>query len=316
MKETPAPSSPSLAVSLEKLSSSILDRIKRPLLAICVAGFLLIEWHLLPGEWLFHEGKARQIMLSILTLLGGVMVYVIFDTQKAVEAVSRNIASLRQSFKGTLNLLSSMEDLSRELNSVKPNEKIVMCHLALNLEQSWDYIRRHFLEHKNLKDIEVYLLMLPKDPKELQSASPHPVPEEVERWSKSVEAKVKAIERSLNELKPFLERDRRKLKVLIKHYRMVPMVHGYSASGHLRYYYFSFCRWVRSDEEPKYWTYDWGEDDYHKFIGDPNDLAFGDLAKVFDGQFHFLWATSGDPSVNFYHGREADADHSKIPTYD
>jgi hypothetical protein len=316
MKETPTPSSPSLAVSLEELSSSILDRIKRPLLAICVAGFLLIEWHILPPEWLFHEGKARQIMLSILTLLGGVMVYVIFDTQEAVETVSRNVASLRESFKGTLNLMTSMEDLSRELNSVRPNEKIVMCHLALNLEQSWDYIEEHFLQHKNLKDVEVYLLMLPKDARELESASPHPVPDEVERWCKTVEGKVTTIERSLEKLRPALEKDRKKLKVLIKHYRTVPIVHGYSCMGRSRYYYFTFCRWVPSDIKPKQWPYQWGEHDYHKFIGDPDDLAFGDLAKVFDGQFHFLWATSGDPSVNFYHGREADADHSKIPSYD
>lgn len=316
MKAKPAPNSRFSTAGLDNLPSSVLDRAKRALLVFCVVGFLLIEWHILPAEWIWHGGRPRQIILTILVLLAAVIIFVIFETREAVEAVSRNVANLRQAFKGTLNLVASMEDLSRELNSVKPNEKIIMCHLALNLEQSWDYIKRHFLEHRNLQDMEVYLLMLPKDPKELQSNSPYPVPAEVERWCMSVEAKLKAIERSLNELKPVLQRDRKKLKVLIKHYRMVPIVHGYSATGRFRYYYFSFCRWVRGDGDPKYWTYEWGEDDYHKFVGDPNDLAFGDLAKVFDGHFYYLWATSGDPSVEFYYGREPDADHSKIPQFD
>ena len=72
-----------------------------------------------------------------------------------------------------------------------------MFHLALNLEQSWDYIKKHFLEHRNLTDVEVYLLMLPQDPAELQSPSPHPVPATVEKWCKAVERKLNEIEQSL-----------------------------------------------------------------------------------------------------------------------
>ena len=316
MERKPAPNSRFSTAGLHNLASSILDRAKQPLLIFCVVGFLLIEWHLIPAEWAWHEGRPRQIVLSVLVLLIAVIIFVIFETHEAVDAVSRAVANLRQSLKGTLNLLSSMEDLSRELDSVKPNEKIIMCHLALNLEQSWHYIKRQFLEHRNLNDIEVYLLMLPKDPKELQSNSPHPVPDEVERWCYSVEAKLKAITRELDELKPVLEKQRKKLKVIIKHYRVVPIVHGYSAAGRLKYYYFSFCRWVPGGGEPKYWTYEWGEDTYHKFVGDPKYLAFGDLTEVFDGHFHYLWATSGDPSVEFYSGTEPDADHSRIPQFD
>lgn len=311
-----SPNSRFSTAGLHNLSASILDRAKRALLLFCVVGFLLIEWHILPAEWIWHDHRPRQIILTILVLLAAVIIFIIFETHDSVDTVSKKIASLQQSFKGTLNLVGAMEDLSRELKGVRPNEKIIMCHLALNLEQSWDYIRRHFLEHRNLQDIEVYLLMLPKDYKQLQTNSPHPVPTEVERWCASVEAKIKAIQRSLNDMKPILQRDRKKLKVIIKHYRTVPIVHGYSASGRFRFYYFSFCRWVRGEGDPKDWAYDWGEDDYHKFVGDPNDIPYGDLAKFFEGQFSFLWATSGEPSVQFYYGRDKDLDHSTIPRFD
>lgn len=313
MDEKSAPDSPFANIHN---SYSILARGKKILLGICVIGFVLIEWNILQPEWIWEGQRPRQIILSILVLLATVIILIIFETNDAVSGVSRNIASLRQTFKGNLNLVGAMEDLSRELKSVKPGEKIIMCHLALNLEQSWNYLKRHFLEHRNLRDIEVYLLMLPKDHRELKSNSQHPVPTEVENWCGTVEKKIKAIERDLNDLKPVLGREGRKLKVLIKHYRMVPIVHGYSVFGHFRYSYFSLCRWVRGDGAPKDWAYDWGEDDYHKFVGDPNDLPFGDLAKFFEGHFHYLWATSGKPSVQFYHGVDPDTDHSKVPRFD
>ena len=49
---------------LHKLASSILDRAKRALLILCVLGFLLIEWHIFPAEWAFHEGFPPTVLLT------------------------------------------------------------------------------------------------------------------------------------------------------------------------------------------------------------------------------------------------------------
>ena len=301
---------------LHNLASSILDRAKRALLILCVLGFLLIEWHIVPAEWAFHEGKPRQIILSVLVLLAAIIIFVIFETHETIEKVWQNVAGRVPSSDRALNLMDSMKDLSKELDRVKRHEKIVMCHLALNLEQSWDYTIQHFLEHKNLKDMEVYLLMLPKDAGELEVNPNHPVPHDVATWCKTVEGRLKVIDSTLKGLRPALERDKKKLKVLIKHYRTLPMIHGYSAAGRSKRYYVAFCRWLRNDEtSPQFWRYDWGENNYHKIVTDIAEPNTQDLGNIFDGHFAYLWATSDAPSIEFYCLRKPDR-HSNLPSFD
>jgi hypothetical protein len=317
MNAKPVHSSRFSTAGLHNLASSILDRAKGALLIFCVVGFLLIEWHIFPAEWALEEGKPRQIILSLLVLLTAIVIFVIFDTHEEVEKISTNVAGEGQSSDRALNLIDSMKDLSNELNTVKRDDKVVMCHLALNLEQSWDYTIEHFVAHKNLRNMEVYLLMLPKDVGEIQVNPNHPVPHDVATWCKTVEGRLKVIDSTLQGLRPTLQRDGKRLKVLIKHYRMLPVIHGYSAAGRAKQHYVAFCRWLRNDAAPPlYWRYDWGENNYHKIVSDEAEPNLQDLANIFDGYFAYLWATSGDPSVEFYYGLKPDADHSKLPMFD
>jgi len=317
MNKEPVHNSRFSTAGLHNLASSILDRFKRALLIFCVLGFLLIEWHIFPAEWALEEGKPRQIILSLLVLLATIIIFVIFDTHEEVENVSKIVGGEAQSSDRALNLIDSMRDLSSELNTVRRDEKVVMCHLALNLEQSWDYTIEHFLAHKHLRNMEVYLLMLPKDAQEIQINSAHPIPHDVATWCKTVEGRLKVIDSTLQGLRPALERDGKKLKVLIKHYRMLPMIHGYSAAGRAKRHYVAFCRWLRNDAAPPiYWRYDWGENNYHKIVSDKAEPNLQDLANIFDGHFAYLWATSGAPSVEFYCGVDPDPNPSQLPMFD
>jgi hypothetical protein len=311
--ETDAPGPRPGRPDLHHVGTSILYRAKHVLLALFVGGFLLLEWHIVKPEWVLEEGLPRQIALTVGVLLMAVTLYLLFDMFDTVEGVSKNVSRLLQkSVVGTHSLRDSTLDLYKELKSVKPDDKVVMFHLALNLVQSWDYIEKHFLKHPKLKNIELYLLMLPKDADQIVGG--HPIPGDVRIWCTAVANSVKQIQSSLEALQPEMEQAGKKVLVLIKHYRVVPVVHGYSVEGRSRHHYVSFCRWKsRVGKPPEDWPYDWGEDTYHKVVSEAGDLALGDLANVFDGHFAFLWRTSGDLAVNFSCLREPVSDDDQWP---
>ncbi len=321
---------PSLQTQLLKYLlriSSVRDSVRRVLLGLCVLIFILFEWHIIPPDAITHEGLGRQIILSLLVVFGAFVVELLFDTRQSIEkashdvsglvqtadgvsndlkvlhqtvrGVSKNVSRLKQNVSSDLqDLLRCIENLSQALRDVRPEDRLIVKHLGLNMEQAWSYLRKDILGQKMVKKIELRLLMLPNDAAEIIRHSNHPVPADVVRWCMTVKEKIQTIEESLKTDRQRLGDDRR-VQVIIKQYRTLPIFHGFSISGPFEACCLSVCRWKRSEVFPGNWEYDWGEFSYHTIWGNAADESAADLAAIFDAHFEYLWATSGEPVVSF-----------------
>lgn len=81
----------------------------------------------------------------------------------------------------------------------------------------------------------------------------------------------------------------KKIKVEIRRYAEIPTIHGFSLiskkSGRIATY-LSFCRWNDRGTDLK-----WGEKNYRRIIGEPNDQPSKDMIAIFQGTFAHLWAS-------------------------
>lgn len=274
---------------------------RRVLVWLFVALFIVFEWNLLPAEWLLKPGLPQQIALSLLVLLAASLVELLIDTRNSVEQVSEEVDSLvADSDIRTYGLHETARELAEHLETLRNDEHIIMEHLGLNLEQSWDYLRDYFLEMPNLKHVTLRLLMLPSSSADIKMHPRHPVPNDIKIWCKSTGQRIAQIDQFLRSEQDKLMQKGRELRVTIKQYRTVPVVHGYSvAIGDSKLYYVSFCRWRPSGSEPQHWPYDWGENCYHRITSGTSEKAIRDLASIFDGHFQYLWQSSGSPVLDF-----------------
>jgi hypothetical protein len=252
--------------------SSIRLMARRFILGSFVVLFILFEWHFIPLEWFEHDGRARQVITTALVVLAGGIVEILFDTWRAVGRLSKEIKAVSSNFFIPLRpLRECTRDLAEKLHSVKPGERVLIDHFGLDMQHAWDFVKRDILNHSKLKDVEIRILMLTDDNKELGT-----VPVEVRRWCANVP-------NSLEAIKDSLEKEQRRLKIEIKQYSVLPTIHGFSVSQPIKVRYISFCRWKGP-------AYIWGEDSY-RTIGDTTDPTLKDEADIFEGNFEYLWST-------------------------
>ena len=96
------------------------------------------------------------------------------------------------------------------------------------------------------------------------------------------------------------------LRVEIRSYSELPVVHGFSLVKPLVARYVSFCRW---EHTANVLDYGWGIDKYRRIAGAPTDPSLRDLADVYDGMFRHLWETGSRQA-------DTDVDHEGVLALD
>jgi hypothetical protein len=260
------------------LSSTRL-KARRFILWLFVVLFILFEWHLIPLEWLEHDGRLRPIITSILVVLSGGVVELLFDTRRAVGRLSKEFKAVSSGFSTPLRpLRECTRDLHEKLDAIKPGERVLIDHFGLDMQHAWDFVKRDILSHPKLKDVEIRILMLTDDSKKLGA-----VPVEVRHWCSNVPNSLAAIKTSLENEELAISREQKRLKIEVKQYCVLPTIHGFSVSQPIKIRYISFCRWKGQE-------YIWGEDSY-RTIGDTTDPTLNNEADIFEGNFEYLWST-------------------------
>lgn len=287
--------------------------IRSILVWLCVGIFILVEWHLIPEEVLRNK-IIERVAVSIFVLFGASVVELLFDIRRATHDTKRKVGDLlNRSEAQTESLIASTTELAGYLKNLGKDDHVLMEHIGLNLQQSWNYLRDQFLDLPNLKHVDLRLLMLPGSADEIKMNARHPIPRDVVDWCKSTDLKIRQIGVFLEDERASFAAQGRHLKITIKQYCVLPVVHGFSVTtGKTRIHYVSFCRWRASSAPPELWAYDWGENRYHRIFSQDRENSIADIGRVFDGHFNYLWASSGDPALQYY--SDAPVSPKEIPS--
>jgi hypothetical protein len=273
---------------------SVASKVRYGLLLLGVLAFILLELHIVQMESLFDEGRPNRITIIYFVALAAILIEVIFDTRRSVEKVVVSVKKLADNSSiGLKDLKFCTQDLALKLANLNPDQRIVMNHIGLSLDQSWSYFRDEFLVNRRLKNVNLRILMLPPSASEIEINSKyHPLPKKVFSWCNRAKDTLDEIKDYLEEVGPQIEQEGRRFQVEIRQYRFLPSIHGFSVAEPLEVHYLSFCRWKPSRRKPEEWDYDWGEESYHIVSCDTTDTAITDLANIFDSYFEYLWVTS------------------------
>jgi hypothetical protein len=288
-----------------KFASYIPKAIRYILLSLTILGIILFEGHMLQPDDLLKEGIGRKFMTFYLILLVISVVTSIHDTRKSAEKLSERVGKLIEPSEKLYHLKDCTEDLARRLSRLRPNQRVVMKHIGLSLEQSWGYFEQEFFRVMNRKQVELYILSLTGDSRKI-TANKRPAPINIARWCGSTPLMLSTIRTYLNTHKQRMIENNLNVTAEIKQYSMLPIIHGFSVSGAFNAHYISICRWTPEQPgAPEEWIYEWGEDCYRMLTSEIQIPEVKDLAEVFDGYFQYLWETSGEPVFPTFKSHES-----------
>ncbi|MBI3796956.1 MAG: hypothetical protein HY268_08315 [Deltaproteobacteria bacterium] len=287
-------------VQFKEIWQKIIFKGRRFLTWFYALASLAYIWHIIPPEWLV-EGPIRQIAITLLVVLFVGVLELFLETRELVENVDKEINALERILSPEVyNLRECIQDFSKVLKNTHPKDRIVMSILGLNLEHALAYMKRYIFKQPTHKNIYLKILLLPEDPKDIKMHPNHQLPKIVAAWCSNMKFYIQQVEKSANDQKSLMKNEGIQLRIEIKQYRVLPILHGFGISDPSNHtYYVSFCRWKPSKQPVEDWDYDWGEDSYHKVASDTKGAAAQDIASIFTGYFEYLWVTSGEPVVVF-----------------
>jgi hypothetical protein len=223
-----------------------------------------------------------SIVLVLVLFLSEQMHHAHSEIERQLITQDQRIEQLTKNAQRRLfGLRECVEDLSERLRAVGPGETVVMEHFGLDLTYAWQYFYALFREHPNLSRVDYRLLIISDDPDRILGAN-----DEVRSWSDNVRRTMRDnISRDVASVRQQLQKQGRRLDFEMRMYEAVPALHGFRVVAPIKVCYLAFCRWGGDDYE----RYEWGEPQYHRIVGVPQDAVERDLLAIYDGCFQHAW---------------------------
>ena len=254
---------------------------------------------------IFHfieiPGWGEKAFFSAITLVGLGVVFQVFQiasntedvaeelsrVKKRLELVEGNVTQLVENFSpGLIQLTDCVNALKKDAERQGPIANLVVDWLGLDMMRSWSYVKDVVLSNPNITKSHLRVLMIaPK-----WSHDPPWVPSDVQDWRENSARMLLKIRDWFENDLPEIRASGREVRIEIRLYDRLPIVHGFRVKEPLRVWYMSFCRWTGKG----YKAYDWGEKSYRKITVDHLTPTSRDLVEIFNGQFEHLWESSSE----------------------
>jgi hypothetical protein len=225
--------------------------------------------------------------IGLATALAVLCAHLLLDIRQATERL--NVA-LQARTETLFDLNAAAGYLANDLRGLNPGETVKIDHLGLDMYNAWPRVL-DWLRHPVRVGVEVRFLMLTGASDRL----PGRVPAEVAHWCQNVDESLRVIRQWLHLEGPALLKSGRPIRIRVKQYAEVPVLHGFAVAEPFRVTFVSLCRW----EGATWDIYSWGERTYHRVSEIARDRHERDLADVFRARFEHLWNTSGDPVIDW-----------------
>jgi hypothetical protein len=281
--------------------------------ALCV--FLvptLVRFHILPTE--FSLLRSEELMLLIVTALGLVTLEYITEARKGIIAqFKRNVRDVAETVSPKVyRLVDCIRDLRLRLAELNPEARLTIRHIGLDMHVAWQYVRDEILTKCPRGGETAYeLLVVSSDDgaelKKVLGGLSETVTNQVTEPGAhlanptcahyepaSVSAMRQSVARNLGTIKTDLEVGRHLypgLRLTIRMYRDIPVIHGFTTDQPEKTYYVCFCRWRGEN-------YEWG-DKYYKIGEAPEGSSARDLREIFDNYFTHLWGQACEEVYTF-----------------
>lgn len=214
------------------------------------------------------------------------------EVQGDVRQQAKTVEAMRQTLymSGQLcSLETAMVDLDPRLERVGKGEEVKIDQLGLNMSQAWERLGKVIRHLVVAKRARVHFRLLILGRKAASGISPDetvqvPLPQAVEEWLESADAKRRAIEADLRHLANASEG---RLTYDVRSYRDLPIVHGTCIGSPVDASYVAVCRWDASRQKSEeFW---WAGDEYHRVLG-PASAQQDDMVRILRGYFDRWWA--------------------------
>ncbi len=183
-----------------------------------------------------------------------------------------------------LSALHNAMDKTEKVIKATKRPHITIHHLGLDMRRAWFHMVK-MLEKVTNVDLEYHLLVITDQKKSL----PTKAPPEVKRMTEKVGDSLEELERGLRQSSGIFNTNRMNLRVIVKQYKEIPVIHGWTILQPPRHWFVSYCRWLFKEPE---WTYDWGGREYYHLSGSASSAdgsMLTDIGVQFDSNFAHLW---------------------------
>ena len=234
---------------------------------------------------------------SIALFLG--FFFLIIETVRRIKRLILKVEQLISSKEssGLYPFSDCFKDLVKRLSRLQDSEKIIIDCFAIDMTTAWDNVM-NILRKEQMPPMRVELrfLVLTSNPEEIQ-----PSFQDLEYWCDNTKLILDTVSRQLQNENARLAKEGKQLKVSIKQYAAIPVIHGFRLKSPFEeILYVSFCRWVGQNFN----TYDWGQEKFHIITSEKMDSNLSDLSQIFNAHFNHYWINSEKPTIEKFIGIE------------
>lgn len=295
----------SLAAYLAKTYHSSEEYVRRRLTPWLAFGVVaaIVALELLVGIVHIEQNPIARYILKVCVALGAfvalMLIRQLFTASAELAMITTEIEAIRtRDIPGVVESYQvfSLHDCVQHLQEIvvkDPQAEVVIDCLGIDLGQTWQFLKESIRESGSISSVNVQLLMI-----DSRRASRQAI--DVATWRSNAASNLREIRKWVRTELPKITRA---VRLEIRCYKHLPVVHGFHLKKPIDIYYISFCRW----ESPTYDSFGFGRRAYRRVLGGARSRAAEDLVEIFEGQFQHDWINSAPVDLGLEHQRETEA---------